>query len=134
MKTTFKLFRSCLVTGSFLISLTVMAMSSQRDKNEVSVDKSGINKRDSDFKLLTADEQMMGTEEDVQKTRVVRRAITKDSSLSVNAHNIKIVSLNGKMTLRGPVNSKEERRKIEEIASKAAGNSTIIRNRLEITK
>jgi osmotically-inducible protein OsmY len=48
-------------------------------------------------------------------TQKIRRAITSDNSLSLNAKNIKIIAINGVITLRGPVDSKAE---IESILKK----------------
>jgi hyperosmotically inducible periplasmic protein len=53
---------------------------------------------------------------DVELTREIRRSVTYDHSLSMMAHNVKIVSANGNVTLRGPVKSESEK---SEIASKA---------------
>ena len=42
-------------------------------------------------------------------TRKIRRAVVKDSSLSMMAHNVKIISSNGNVTLRGPVKTEQEK-------------------------
>ncbi len=55
----------------------------------------------------------------------IRRDVVKDKSLSMYAHNVKIVSANGKVTLRGPVNSDQEKQTIEQIAKKYAGDMNV---------
>lgn len=51
----------------------------------------------------------------------VRRTIVKEKSLSVTAHNIKILAEGGVVTLRGPVQSDDEKRKVEALAKSVAG-------------
>ena len=48
-----------------------------------------------------------------------------DKSLSTDGHNVKIISTNGKVTLRGPVRSEVEKRAIEEHARKYAGEGNV---------
>jgi len=55
----------------------------------------------------------------------IRRDVVKDKSLSTYAHNIKIVAVNGKVTLRGPVRSEEEKKAIENYATKYAGAANV---------
>lgn len=62
---------------------------------------------------------------DLELTARLRRAITDDDTLSVNAHNIKIVTKGGKVTLRGPVDSQAEKRKVEALARKAAAGRNV---------
>jgi len=52
--------------------------------------------------------------------------------MSVNAKNVKIITNNGKVTLRGPVNTAEEKRLIGEIASRVA-RSENVDNQLDAT-
>ncbi len=69
--------------------------------------------------------------EDTKITADVRRAIVKDSSLTMTAKNVKIITAGGTVTLRGPVKSAEEKTKIEQLAAAAAGGAKID-NQLEI--
>ena len=55
----------------------------------------------------------------------------KDSDLSVTAKNVKIITANGRVTLRGPVNNAEEKVKIEKYAKTSAGNLSVD-NQIEI--
>jgi hyperosmotically inducible periplasmic protein len=44
-----------------------------------------------------------------------------ETTMSVNAHNVKIITQNGKVTLRGPVNTEQEKQDLEKIATEVAG-------------
>ena len=71
------------------------------------------------------------SEADRTLTQRVRQAVVADASLSTNAHNIKIITLNGVVTLRGPVNSTAEKTNIDAKAQQIAG-ATKVNNQLEI--
>ena len=64
-------------------------------------------------------------------TAAIRRAVVADNSLSMTAKNIKIITTGDTVTLRGPVQSAEEKTKIEQLAQSAAGNAKID-NQLEV--
>jgi len=87
-------------------------------------DNTKINELDRSQKELTADQQGE-TKQDREITQKIRRAIVNDKSLSTNAHNVKIITVGGMVTLKGPVGSEEEKRGIEEIAAQIAGNGKI---------
>ena len=70
---------------------------------------------------------------DVELTRNIRSALTDDASLSMNAHNVKIITAAGRVTLRGPVDSEAERRKVAALAKQAAGGHPVV-NELEVGK
>ena len=70
---------------------------------------------------------------DVEMTAAIRKAIVDDKSLSVNAHNVKVMSANGVVTLRGPVKSEDEKRSVEAKAKQVAG-VTQVNNLLEVEK
>ena len=93
-------------------------------------DNSKTNKRDRDKSSPTADRQKMNpTDRDLAKR--IRSAITDDKSLSTYAHNIKIIAQDGKVTLKGPVRSEEEKSAIETKATEVAGAGNVI-NQLEV--
>jgi osmotically-inducible protein OsmY len=87
-------------------------------------DNTKINQRDRSQKELTADQQGE-TKQDREITQKIRRAIVNDKSLSTYAHNVKIITVGGMVTLKGPVKSEEEKRAIEEKATQIAGNEKI---------
>lgn len=70
------------------------------------------------------------SETDVAITRNIRKELVEDKSLSVNAHNVKIITMNGEVTLRGPVETEAERRAVEAIAKRYAVNQKV-NNQLE---
>src|SRR5689334_537159 len=72
-------------------------------------DNTEINKRDRAKGAVTADQQK-DNRSDVQITADIRKAVMDDKDLSTYAHNIKIVTRNGKVTLKGPVRSEEEKK------------------------
>jgi len=61
------------------------------------------------------------SEADVDLTRSIRKALVDDDTLGTNAQNVKVITVNGMVTLRGPVASSDERSRIVAIAKKAAG-------------
>ena len=73
------------------------------------------------------------SEADIQTTAAIRKAVVDDKSLSTNAHNVKITTANGVVTLRGPVKSEQEKSAIEAKAKAVAGVKQVD-NLLEIEK
>lgn len=95
-------------------------------------DNTARNVRDRQENRLTPVDQ--GTSDaDVQMTRRIRQDILAREGLSVSARNIKVITVNGRVTLRGPVNDETEKRIIAEIANRAAQSGNVD-NQLEITK
>jgi hyperosmotically inducible protein len=88
------------------------------------------NERDRDGRTLTPGDQS-NTEADRKITQDIRREIVKNDSLTVAAKNVKIITADGKVTLRGPVNSESEKTQIAEVANRVAGASNVD-NQLEV--
>ena len=88
------------------------------------------NVRDKSGAALTPEDQKESAI-DRRITAAIRRAIVKDDSLSLNAHNVKIITLNRVVTLRGPVDSEAEKTKIAKLAQRAAGVRKVD-NQLEV--
>src|ERR1700675_1863009 len=57
-------------------------------------------------------EKQSNSKDDLALTQKVRQAVMKDGSLSMNAKNVKIIAQDGKITLKGPVDSQQEKDKI----------------------
>ena len=93
-------------------------------------DNSGVNVRDRDDAAMTAGQQS-NSKSDVELTRQIREAVVKDSSLSILAQNVKIVSANGSVTLRGPVKTAAEKDAIGSKAQAIAGADRVS-NQLEV--
>jgi hyperosmotically inducible periplasmic protein len=93
-------------------------------------DNSGINVRDRDTNNLTPGDQG-NTAADIDITQKIRKGLVMDSNYSMTAKNIKIITVDGKVTLRGPVNSDTEKAGIESIAKNIAGDGNVD-NQLEV--
>jgi osmotically-inducible protein OsmY len=87
-------------------------------------DNTKVNKRDRKSAEPTADQAKNKTS-DREVMRQIRRAVVNDKSLSTYAHNVKIISQNGKVTLKGPVHSEEEKKAIEAKATQVAGDGNV---------
>jgi hyperosmotically inducible protein len=61
-------------------------------------------------------------------TRKIRRALTQDKSLSTYGHNVKIVTQNGVVMLKGSVRSEVEKKAIEAKATEIAGDNNVTCN------
>jgi osmotically-inducible protein OsmY len=95
-------------------------------------DNSGRNVRDRNDATITPGDQS-GSEADMELTRKIRKEVVADDSLSTLAHNVKIISIKGVVTLRGPVKSDAERQQIAAVAERFAGAGRV-RNDLEIAR
>ena len=78
-----------------------------------------------------ADQQSNSTS-DVELTRKIRQAVVKDKSLSTYAHNIKIITRNGVVELKGPVRSQEEKDAIAAKVTDIAGGAANVKNNLTV--
>jgi hyperosmotically inducible protein len=87
-------------------------------------------KKNQDQTPPTADQQKVNPS-DRAITQKIRKAIHGDDSLSTYAHNIKIITQGGKVTLRGPVRSEDEKASLEAKAVAVAGQENVT-NQLEI--
>ena len=87
-------------------------------------DDTRVNKTDRSSSQPTAD-QAKNNLSDRQIMQNIRKAVTADKSLSTYGHNAKIISEHGKVTLKGPVRSDEERRNIEAKATDIAGSGNV---------
>jgi len=88
-------------------------------------DNTKVNERDRSKTAATAD-QAKDNATDLEIMQKIRKAVVGDSSLSTYAHNVKIISQNGKVTLKGPVRSSVEKSKIEKMATDVAGGGNVI--------
>jgi len=86
-------------------------------------DNTAVNARDRSGHTKTPIDQNEN-QKDVDRTAAVRRRVV-DTKMSTQAHNVKIITQDGKVTLRGPVKSDEERSQIEAIAYEIAGRENV---------
>jgi hyperosmotically inducible protein len=87
-------------------------------------DNTSVNQRDRNASEPTADQQQ-NNRSDRDITQQIRRAIVQDKSLSAYAHNVKIITRGGQVTLKGPVRSDEEKRAVEAKATQVAGENKV---------
>jgi len=82
-------------------------------------------------KAPTADQQKNNVG-DRDMTQHIRKAVMADKSLSTSAHNVKIITKDGMVTLRGQVKSDEEKKNIEAKAVEVAGNASKVDDQLTV--
>ena len=99
-------------------------------RNTASPDNTAVNKRDVEVNTKTPFDQKEN-QADVNLTAKIRRQVLDVNDLSIDARNAKIITADGKVTLRGPVNSAEERDTLGRIAREAAGEGNVD-NQLEV--
>jgi osmotically-inducible protein OsmY len=90
----------------------------------VTPDNAKSNKVDATNTTATADAQTNNAA-DLSLTKRIRQSVVADKSLSTYAHNIKIVTVNGSVTLNGVVRSEDEKGAIEAKAENIAGKSKV---------
>jgi osmotically-inducible protein OsmY len=106
------------LSGAFLLPASIQAAQPQAPDNTAA------NKQDRNTASPTAD-QGKNNMSDTKLAAHIRRDIVKDKSLSTYGHNVKIVADHGKITLKGPVHSEDEKNTIEAYAKKYAGDGNV---------
>ena len=96
----------------------------QDQRQATEPDNTRVNQRDRSNTEPTAD-QAKNNATDRQLMQQIRKAVVDDKSLSTTAHNVKIIAHNGKVTLKGPVNSEEEKQSVEQKAAAVAGAGNV---------
>ena len=94
------------------------------DNDKTKPDNTGINERDRSGETKTSGDQS-NSSADLKITQAIRQALMKDGELSTTAKNIKVITANGQVTLRGPVKTAQEKAKIDQLARSAAGGAQI---------
>ena len=93
-------------------------------------DNTGINARDKSGQTTLPTDQS-SAKSDLDLAAAIRKGIVDDKSLSTMAQNVKVVTQNGTVTLRGPVKNEEEKRQIGQIARLTAG-VTRVDNQIDV--
>jgi hyperosmotically inducible protein len=109
---------SILCVGALAVSAVA------QDNSSPAADNTGRNERDRSGETKTSGDQSESSA-DVDTTAAIRRAIVHDDSLSMMAKNVKIITENGVITLRGPVKSTAEKAKIAKLAKTHAGSAKV---------
>ena len=105
---------------SLAIAAPVAAQQPPANTTQAAPDNTKVNRGDQ----LSADSQKNG-KHDLDITRDIRRAIVADKTLSTYAHNVKVITQHGDVTLKGPVRSDDERKAIEAKAVDIAGQGRV---------
>ena len=101
------------------------------DKSATAPDNTDVNERDRNAATLTPEDQG-NNPMDLGVTQRVRQAIVDTDSLTMGEKNVKVITVNGVVTLRGPVESEESKSRIAALAKGAVG-VTSVDNQLEVT-
>ena len=96
-----------------------------QDTSKTAPDNTKVNQRDRSKTEPTAD-QAKNNATDREMMQKIRRAVMEDKSLSTYAHNVKIIAQDGKVTLKGPVRSEDEKQAIEQKAKDIAGAGNVV--------
>jgi osmotically-inducible protein OsmY len=113
------------------MSLATIALSAQSSDAKIKPDNSAVNKRDQNPGEITADQQKMNAA-DRGITAKIRKSVMADKSLSSYAHNVKIISQDGTVTLKGPVRSDDEMKSIVAKAVEVTGSGDKVLNQLSV--
>lgn len=114
------LFRTFLSSSLFLCSWALAGAQNLTSTG----DNTQLNQRDRNTREPVADRQK-DARADQRTTRKIRQALTQAKSLSTYGHNVKIVTQNGLVTLKGPVRSEEEKKAVVAKATELAGDNQV---------
>jgi hyperosmotically inducible periplasmic protein len=89
------------------------------------------NSANNKAQTTTADQQSEASS-DRMLTQKIRKTIMADKSLSMYGHNVKIITKDGAVTLKGPVHTDDEKQAIGSIAANAAGGPDKVTNDLTV--
>jgi hyperosmotically inducible periplasmic protein len=116
--------------ASALVAVLALGPAMAEQHDATAPDDTGKNVRDRGDKTLTPMDQG-GSAGDRELTATIRKAIVGDGSLSTNAHNVKIITVDGVVTLRGPVKTPSEKAAVATTAEKTKGVKRVD-NQLEV--
>jgi hyperosmotically inducible protein len=109
-------FSAAVLAGALFMPVPSQAVQNQHPDNTAA------NKQDKNSP--TAD-QAKNNMSDRDMMKNIRRDVVKDKAISTYGHNVKIIAEHGKITLKGPVHSDDEKKAIEEHARKYAGDGNV---------
>ena len=114
------------------LAVPLSALQAQTADKMAKPDNSVMNKGDQKSTAMTADKQKINAG-DQKITRQIRRSIMADKSLSTYAHNIKIITRDGAVTLKGPVKSDDEKKSVLAKAVTVAGSADKVTDQITVT-
>lgn len=125
MKDTIVKFQRLLLSlGALTLGASLLAAPAARSQDNNQQPAPDNTKQNKDQSGATADQQKMNSS-DRAITQKIRKAIVSDASLSTYAHNVKVITQDGKVTLRGPVRSEDEKSNVEAKAVGVAGQDNV---------
>jgi hyperosmotically inducible periplasmic protein len=107
-----------------LACLSAFSLAALAGDEKAKPDNTATNERDRSGETKTSGDQS-NSSADLKTTQAIRQALMKDGELSTAAKNIKVITANGHVTLRGPVKTAQEKAKIDQLAKSAAGGAQI---------
>jgi hyperosmotically inducible periplasmic protein len=107
-----------------LACLSAFSLAALAGDEKAKPDNTATNERDRSGETKTSGDQS-NSSADLKTTQAIRQALMKDGELSTAAKNIKVITSNGRVTLRGPVKTAQEKAKIDRLAKSAAGGAQI---------
>jgi len=116
-----------LLGSALLLPVSATAFSPQAPQP----DNTSVNKRDQKPGAKTADQQKMN-KPDRELTAKIRRAVMADKTMSTNGQNVKIVTEDGMVTLKGPVDSEAEAKSILAMATQVTGSAAKVKNEMSV--
>jgi hyperosmotically inducible periplasmic protein len=114
-----------------LASLFCASLATYAQDPPVKPDNTKVNKRDRSKAEPTADQQKE-SKDDRDLTAKIRKSIMADKALSTYAHNIKVITQNGTVTLKGPVHSDDEKKAIVAKAVEVAGSADKVTDQITV--
>jgi len=116
-KTSVALLAACVLSSAGFVSASERTVPAD---SATPADNTAVNKRDQDHDTTTPMDQP-NNKVDIDVAANVRSAIMDDKSLSMKAHNVKLVASGGVVVLRGPVASADEKARVAKIVGAVAG-------------
>jgi hyperosmotically inducible periplasmic protein len=120
MKHVLKIVFQMSALACVLALASVHASAQDSSAQQPAPDNTKLNQRDRNKAEPTADQQKE-SQPDREIARKIRQSLVQDKTLSAYAHNVKIITQDGMVTLKGPVRSDEEKTAVESKAAEIAG-------------
>lgn len=111
--------------ASLVVGGSLLAGPPQQNTPPPAADNTKANQGDASKGAVTSDQQKVNpTDQAISKN--IRSSIMQDKTLSTYAHNVKIITQDGKVTLKGPVRSDDEKANVEAKATAVAGAGNVM--------
>jgi hyperosmotically inducible protein len=123
--------RTFAIVPALLLCMSWAEPAPAQNTDATQPDNTKTNKRDRSPGAVTADQQKMNSA-DRELSKKIRQAVVADKSLSIYAHNVKIISRDGVVTLKGPVHSDAEKSTIEVKAAEIAGGADKVKSEIAV--